>query len=104
VEGQAADRDGSAGETACSPKTGNKRVVWDFRYNHQYRRRLEGEVALALAAAPPAARWLSLGNTSWKVTMGSETQTKTVSVEEDPRIQISASARRGPAQCNHEGL
>ncbi len=91
-------RGGAFGGGACEGKEGINRVVWDLRYQPPP---VPGEPAgggfggrgggggFGGGGGPR----VEPGDYTVKVTMGDQTQTKTVHVEEDPRIQISAADR-----------
>ncbi len=88
-----------ASESVCTPRAGINRVAWDLRYNP------------AVPPEPPGAAGarggggggfggggrgplVEPGPYTVKVTAGSETQSQTVEVDEDPRVQISAQDRQ----------
>ncbi len=80
----------SPDSSTCSLKPGINRVAWDLRYDPPAPPQREGAGGGGGLQHGPL---VEPGQYSVKLALGSQTQTKTVSVEEDPRIQISASAR-----------
>lgn len=72
-------------------EAGINRVNWDLRYDPPVKLTPEQEEALAQGFFGGGARGPSAdpGNYTVKVTFGSDSQTQTVQLERDPRVQIS---------------
>ncbi len=86
---------GGFGGGGCEGKAGINRLVWDLRIQPPP---IPGEEAGAGAFGGRggfggAGPRVEPGDYTVKITMGDQTQTKTVHVDEDPRIQISAADR-----------
>jgi len=87
-----------ANEAACTPKPGVNRVAWDLRYNPAVPPEPPGAAGAAGGGGGGGfgggrGPLVEPGTYTVKVTAGSDTQTQTVQVEEDPRIQVSAEDR-----------
>ncbi len=80
----------SPNPSTCSVKPGIDRVAWDLRYDPPAPPQREGAGGGGGLQHGPL---VEPGQYSVKLTLASQTQTKTVRVEEDPRIQISPSDR-----------
>ncbi|HEV3219348.1 MAG TPA: hypothetical protein VGZ48_06225 [Candidatus Acidoferrales bacterium] len=96
--GRGGGRGGAGGGAACDGKEGINRVVWDLRYQPPPQPG-EGEAG-AFGGRGGGGGFgggggprVEPGDYTVKITMGDQTQTKTVHVDEDPRIQITAADR-----------
>ncbi len=88
----------------CEPKIGINRVNWDLHYATPVEVTSEQAAAAAEAAAAgffggPRGPMVEPGEYTVKLTVGRNEVSKTVSVEEDPRITISAADRAARRQA-----
>jgi photosystem II stability/assembly factor-like uncharacterized protein len=92
-----------AQEPSCTLKAGVNRVAWDLRYDAPAPPEPSGAAGEGRGGGfggPPRGPLVEPGEYTVKITLGSDTQTKPVRVEEDPRIQISDADRK----ARHEAI
>lgn len=94
--GRGAGRGGFGGAASCEGKAGVNRMTWNLRYTPPAVPGAEaagGRGGGGFGGGGGAGPLVDPGDYTVKVTLGDQSDTKTVHVEEDPRIQISAADR-----------